>query len=179
MAKALLPRQRQFARFVHIGLPQVQAYELSGYKRDRGNACRLTANDSVKTYLQNLEREAMTDHKVTVESIIKELEAARQVAERNNHGGAMVQASMGKAKIAGLLTDKIETTTKPVSQMNMAEVVGALREVMGDKAEDVLRAAGVDIPDSDPKETKREPGYSARISRETRKGNGKPFVPRG
>jgi hypothetical protein len=45
---------------------------------------------------------------VTVESILAELEEARQVAAAGDNPSAMVSASMGKAKLSGLDKQVIE-----------------------------------------------------------------------
>lgn len=45
---------------------------------------------------------------LTVESILAELEEARQMAIAKENASAMTQASMGKAKLAGLVVDKAE-----------------------------------------------------------------------
>lgn len=45
---------------------------------------------------------------VTVESLIEELEEARQVGKENASAGPMVAATMGKAKLAGLDKQIIE-----------------------------------------------------------------------
>ncbi len=49
---------------------------------------------------------------MTVDSLTTELEQARATAYRQGHGGAMVSASMGKAKIHGLIKDQHEHTGK-------------------------------------------------------------------
>jgi hypothetical protein len=45
---------------------------------------------------------------VTVESIVDELEGARQIARENNQASAMVAASTAKAKILGLEINRSE-----------------------------------------------------------------------
>ena len=41
-----------------------------------------------------------------------ELEEARQIAEQSGNAAAMVSATLGKAKVLGLVVDKQETNTK-------------------------------------------------------------------
>jgi hypothetical protein len=45
---------------------------------------------------------------VSIASLIYELEQARELAERDRNPAAMVSAIMGKAKLAGFLTDRKE-----------------------------------------------------------------------
>tara|TARA_R110000787_G_scaffold157390_1_gene271306 strand:- start:256 stop:705 length:450 start_codon:yes stop_codon:yes gene_type:complete len=49
---------------------------------------------------------------VTVDSITVELEEGRQAALLSNQASAMVSATMGKAKLHGLITEKHEDVTK-------------------------------------------------------------------
>ena len=47
-------------------------------------------------------------HNVTVDSITKELEENREIGRSEGQSAAMTAATMGKAKIHGLVTDKKE-----------------------------------------------------------------------
>jgi hypothetical protein len=58
---------------------------------------------------------------------------------------------MGKAKLTGLLVDRQEI--KDVSNMNMEELVQAVRDNMGDEADVALKALGLK---ADAGQTKRE-----------------------
>ena len=50
-------------------------------------------------------------HEVTIDGLTKELELARLKASEAGQASAMVAATMGKAKLHGLLTDKKEITS--------------------------------------------------------------------
>jgi phage terminase small subunit len=66
------------------------------------NAFKLTENSKIVARLAVL-REAITErHNVTVDSLIIELEEARDIAKNSGSAMAMVQATMGKAKLCGL-----------------------------------------------------------------------------
>jgi len=54
--------------------------------------------------------EAFAEAKVTAASILSELEIARAMAERLEDPGNMSRASLGKAKLAGLLVEKRDVT---------------------------------------------------------------------
>lgn len=58
---------------------------------------------------------AAENHAVTVDSILEELEEARVVAKENSQSSAMVAASMGKAKLAGLDIDRLEVSGADMS----------------------------------------------------------------
>jgi hypothetical protein len=55
-----------------------------------------------------LQQEHRERHAVTVDSLTQELEEARMVATAEKQGAAMTSATMGKAKLHGLLVDKNE-----------------------------------------------------------------------
>jgi hypothetical protein len=83
------------------------AYRAAGYTSNKQSAkvgaCRLLQNcPAIVERVKELQAEVATAKKVTVESIVDELETARSIAERNGQSSAMVAASMGKGKILGL-----------------------------------------------------------------------------
>jgi hypothetical protein len=95
----------------------------------------------VKQYLSELEAQTMKRHKVTIDSLLTELEEARLNAKTTRQPAAEISAVMGKAKLAGLLVDKQEI--KDVSNMNMEELIQSVRDKLGDQAEIVLKALGL------------------------------------
>jgi phage terminase small subunit len=184
MAKGLLPRQRLFAFGLLEGHTQEEAYRRAGYKPHRSNACRLITNDNrVREFIRERQREAMKRSDITTDTLLAQLEEARQNAKALKQPASEVSAIKLTAQLCGLLTDKHEVATKPVEKMNMEEVSAALKEAMGDDlAEELLRA----MKETQSKEKReRDQAHSLRtkdideITRETLKGNGKPFVPRG
>ncbi len=66
--------------------------------------------DKVRARIKELRNRLVEKHEVTVESIAQELEEARTMALKafTPQAGAAVAASMGKAKLYGLITDKAE-----------------------------------------------------------------------
>jgi hypothetical protein len=58
--------------------------------------------------VEKLQQEHRERHSVTVDSLTQELEEARLVATAEGQGAAMTSATMGKAKLHGLLVDKNE-----------------------------------------------------------------------
>ena len=106
------PRHERFAQALAKGLPAVGAYELAGYKPDCGAASRLSRNVKVEARLSEILNRGAERAECTVASIIEELEEARGLARNIQQPSPMVAASMGKAKVAGLLVDKSEHTGK-------------------------------------------------------------------
>jgi hypothetical protein len=150
--RQLSERQKAFARLVHEQVPPYRAYPLAGYRPHESNPYRLLSeNERVKRYMSELEAQTMERHEVTVDSLLTELEEARLNAKAAKQPSSEVTAVMGKAKLTGLLVDRQEI--KDVSNMNMEELVQAVRDNMGDEAEIVLKALGLK---ADAGQTKRE-----------------------
>jgi len=72
-------------------------------------ASELLADGKVKVRVQELQAQAAERALVTVQSLTQELEEARALALQEGQPSAAVSASMGKAKLHGLLTDKQQT----------------------------------------------------------------------
>ncbi|WP_102789498.1 terminase small subunit [Stenotrophomonas bentonitica] len=106
--RALTPKQESFCqRYLETGNAS-EAYRLcystTAAKPETVNrsAKELLDNPKIAARLSELRAEALVGHSVTIATLLKELEEARQVAKRKKQGTAMVQATMGKAKLAGL-----------------------------------------------------------------------------
>lgn len=84
------------------------------------------------------QRVAIMQHscQVDVDLLVRELEQARQIAIAEREPSAAIAATMGKAKLHGLLIDKKEISLKRPEDMTEAE----LRAVLGDEFEEDLRA---------------------------------------
>lgn len=76
------------------------------------NASKLLADAKVALRVQGLQAKAVERHEITVDDLIRELEEARTAASNQEkpQAAAMVAATLGKAKLLGLLTDKTELT---------------------------------------------------------------------
>jgi len=71
-------------------------------------ASELMADGKVSVRVRELQAEAAERALVTVQSLTDELEEARSLAHSLGQPSAAVSASMGKAKLHGLLTDKVD-----------------------------------------------------------------------
>ena len=71
-------------------------------------ANRLLKDAKVKAHLEAQAQAIAARNAITHDSIAAELESARQLAENLKQPAPMVSASMGKAKLAGLIVDKNE-----------------------------------------------------------------------
>ncbi len=71
-------------------------------------ACELFKQDKVAVRVLELQEAHRERHNVTVDTITRELDENRDVAKEEKQSAAMTAATMGKAKIHGLVTDKKE-----------------------------------------------------------------------
>ena len=101
-------RHERFVQGLLEGKSAFQAYQNAGFKEDRGNAARLHADPKIQVRLAELQAEVAKDNKLTVQSLIEELEAARQQASNLKQLSAAVRAIEAKAKVSGLLVQKVE-----------------------------------------------------------------------
>ena len=106
-------RHERFAQELAKGKTYGDAYEIAGFKRDDKNAARLTKNDGVAARLAELKSRAAEKVIVTVADIAQQLDEDREFARKLNQSSAAVSATMGKAKVLGLLEDrtKVDITT--------------------------------------------------------------------
>lgn len=75
-------------------------------------ACRTFALPHVAARVLELQKEHKERHNVTIDSITKELDEAKDLAKDEKQAAAMTSAILGKAKLHGLITDKKEVTGK-------------------------------------------------------------------
>jgi phage terminase small subunit len=102
------PRHERFALLLAEGLSAYAAYEQAGYKPHDGNCIRLRGNERVQARLAELQQAAQKKTEVTIESLMAELEEARVKAVSLDQMSAAVKSISEKAKISGLLVQKVE-----------------------------------------------------------------------
>lgn len=110
-------RHEKFAQELAKGKSQVAAYKAAGYKPDDGAAARLSGNVRIRERLAELQGRAAEKAIVTAADIAAQLDEDRAFAREMESAAAMVSATMGKAKVLGLLKDQVDLTTggKPLS----------------------------------------------------------------
>jgi hypothetical protein len=130
-------RHELFVLALASGKSAVESYTAAGYKWNDGNCIRLKADPKVQERLAELQAEAAKSTEITIESICRELDAANQIAKANGQASAMVSASTLRAKLAGLLTEKVRAEVE-VSNVNhydgkdIPEIAGLLASEMVD-----------------------------------------------
>lgn len=101
-------KHEKFAQGLARGISADKAYVEAGYSANRGNASRMTAIESMQARVKEIKAAGAIRAEVTIQSLLDELEGARLLAESVKQPAAMVAASMGKGKVAGLIVDRQE-----------------------------------------------------------------------
>lgn len=99
-------RHEAFAQALAKGKTQDEAYRIAGYTPSRHHAHRLATKGYIVARLSELQAKVAKKVEVTLESLYGELEEARGIAIKEKQSSAAVSATMGKAKLAGLVVDK-------------------------------------------------------------------------
>ena len=107
-------KHERFAQELAKGKSQAEAYSIAGYAPSEPHASRLASNGQVRARLAELQERAAVRAELTLADIIDELEEARQVAltAATPQSGSAVAATMGKAKLLGLVVDKAEVKSE-------------------------------------------------------------------
>jgi phage terminase small subunit len=102
------PRHEKFAQELAAGKSAADAYERAGYVKNSGNCIRLKGNERVAARVAEIQYGGAVRAELTIASLLDELEEARKLALKHRQPSAAVQATMGKAKILGLIVDRRE-----------------------------------------------------------------------
>ena len=144
--KDITPKQEQFARlYVETGNASEayrQAYNADNMKPETvtNEAYKLLQDPDISAMVDGLKEEARQRHAVTVGDLLHELEQARAaaLAAPTPQSSAAVSATMGKAKMLGLLVDKAEIKAEAeISQVKQEEYTPPLT---GDEMQQVIKA---------------------------------------
>ncbi len=116
-----------------------RAYDAENMKPETVNrkAFDLLENGKIGARVQQLQAEHRRVHDVTVASLTAELEEARTLAIANGQASAAVQATMGIAKLHGLLVERSEVKT--TGDLTLEQVRARIKEI-----EDELTGIGDD-----------------------------------
>lgn len=136
MADKLTPKQEAFAAAFIETSNASEAYR-TAYDVSEGtkpetvwvSASQLLSDHKVAQRVAELQQAHRDRHDVTIDSLTKELDEARLMATAEKQAAAMTGATMGKAKLHGLITDKNEHSGKGGGAI---EVVTKIEQVIVD-----------------------------------------------
>lgn len=103
-------RHELFAQEIAKGKSASEAYVNAGYRPSRKNASRLRTKEGIAARVVELQGVAARSAEITIESICRELDEANAVAKERGQASAMVSASTLRAKLAGLMVERVEVT---------------------------------------------------------------------
>ena len=106
------PRHEKFAQGLAQGMTADAAYTEAGYKPDRGNAVRLTANDSICDRVADLQAVAAGQAVITLESHLHDLKDLRDKACAEGRYSAAISAEIARGRAAGLYVGRIEAVER-------------------------------------------------------------------
>lgn len=138
-------RHERFAQELAKGQSISGAYHAAGYENSPQSASRLLKNAHVSARVSELKADIAAALPVTQASICAELEEARSLAMRIEQPAPAVSASMGKAKVAGLLVDRTEVKAEVVHDATPRELARAVLAIIRDGQRD----AGKEIDHAD------------------------------
>lgn len=101
-------KHERFAVELSKGKAADEAYVIAGYKENRGNAATLKAKQYILSRVLELQSRAAEKAVVTIQDIATQLDEDRAFAKTCKSASAMVAATLGKAKVLGLVVDKSE-----------------------------------------------------------------------
>ena len=137
------PKHELFAQALAKGENATKAYQSAGFKGSRANASRLKANSNVAARVLELSVAGAKSAEVSVASLLAELEDARAKATSLNQLSAAVRATSEKAKISGLMTQKIEVEVNQAEYEPQCceEVLANVAQMVGIEAAKALAVA--------------------------------------
>ncbi len=144
--KTLTPKQRKFAEsYVECGNAS-KAYRLHYDTKNmkpatvKREAKRLLDNHNITTTIRELQSAHRQRHDVTVDGLVDELEEARFFAMVFGHISAAVAATMGKAKLHGLITDNLKVNgLEALKQLSNEQLIERIRSTVADAVERASR----------------------------------------
>lgn len=152
----MTPKQADFVRlYIELGNAS-EAYKRAYNSTGKPNTLHRKANDllkhpEVKKELETIKAQAQVRNQVTIDSILQELEQARQAALKADtpQCSAAVTATMSKAKLLGLVVDKSESNTKLLTPpIFNVQPVKAVRDLTDEELKAELKKYGIDYQES-------------------------------
>lgn len=128
--------QEEYAAGLAAGMKQRDAYQ-QAYPRSKNwtvnavdrNASVLAKKPEVERRVRELQAPARRAHEVTVEGVTRRLLEDREFARETKNAGAAVTATMGLAKLHGLLVEDRKNDRDPFSGWTAEDVSAAMTEV--------------------------------------------------
>ena len=136
-------RHEKFCQEVASGKSASESDVLAGYQASRRNASRLRQLTSVRARIREICEAGSKSAEVSIASLLAELEDARAKATTLGQLSAAVRATAEKAKIRGLMTQKIEVEVNQAEYEPQCceEVLANVAQMVGIEAAKALAVA--------------------------------------
>lgn len=102
-------RHETMAQEMAKGTDQTEAHRLAGGTGKRAAACMIARRPDVRARVAEILARAAAKTEITVADIAHQLDEDRAFAKKMEAPAAMVSATMGKAKVLGLIIEKTKT----------------------------------------------------------------------
>lgn len=102
-------RHERMAQELAKGTEQFAAYRLAGFKGTKPAASKVANRDDVRARVDEILGRAAKRVEITIADIAIQLDEDREFARKMEAPAAMVSATMGKAKVLGLIVEKTKT----------------------------------------------------------------------
>lgn len=128
MAREMTEKERMYAdAFLEIGVKSEayrRAYNADGMtaKTISNEACKVHGRKRIQDYIAARQKELRDRHGVTLDTITKELDAARDFAMEQRNPSAVVQAITAKARMHGLYDKALDDDTTASFQVHISGV---------------------------------------------------------
>lgn len=108
-------RQRRFVDEFLVDSNATQAAARAGYSKRTANeqGTRLLTKANIRAEIERGQQKARKRCEVTKDSIAAQLDDDRRLAFRKGHASAAVSATVAKAKLFGLMSDRVEHDAGP------------------------------------------------------------------
>lgn len=127
-----LAQERFAMAYIDLGDAKEAWESIGGHPLSAGEFKKLLESPAMVRRVSALynQRVAVMQHsaRVDVDMLVRELEQARQIAINNDEAAAAIAATMGKAKLHGLLVDRKEVSFKRLEDMTEAELRALVAE---------------------------------------------------
>ncbi len=114
-------RHERMAQELAKGTPQFEAYRAAGFRGGKQVASELAARADVRARVAELLERGAKRAEITVADIARQLDEDRDFAREKLAPAAAVSATLGKAKVLGLIVDRQEHTGKGGGPINLDE----------------------------------------------------------
>jgi hypothetical protein len=122
-------KYERFAQLLAQGKSAVEAYERAGYRRDDGNAVRLTKKPAITGRVQELTGQAAEKAKITVETLLRQADEIRRRAMESHQYSAAVAAIREMGVLSGARIERKEIGAPgEFDHLSDDELLAALRE---------------------------------------------------